>query len=97
MRISIKNTRSMITAILDGSIEKSEFCIEPIFGLNCPVSLEEVGSEVFNQRLAWDNPDEYDKHAIKLVQLFIDNFKIFGDAVSYLEHAGPQKQNKIII
>ena len=41
-RISIQNTRAMITAILDGSIEKSEFKIEPVFNLSCPLSLKGV-------------------------------------------------------
>jgi phosphoenolpyruvate carboxykinase (ATP) len=38
-RISIQNTRAMITAILDGSIEKSEFKKEPIFNLSYPLDL----------------------------------------------------------
>ena len=47
-RISIQNTRAMITSILNGSIEQSEFKTESVFGLNCPLSLTGVDNEVLN-------------------------------------------------
>ena len=96
-RISIQNTRVMITAILDGSIEHSDFEVEPVFGLDCPQSLKGVNSDVLNPRSAWDNPGAYDRQADELVNLFIENFKIYGGAVSYLKHAGPRNQSEIAI
>lgn len=95
-RISIQNTRAMITAILDGSIEKSEFKTEPVFGLSCPQSLTGVNSEVLNPRSSWNSLDEYDKQASTLGELFTNNFKIYGKAVSYLKQAGPIKNHKEI-
>ena len=96
-RISIQNTRSMITAILDGSIEHSDFEVEPVFGLDCPKKLNGVNSDVLNPRSAWNNLETYDFQAQELVNLFIKNFKIYGNAVSYLEHAGPTSNNEIVI
>lgn len=96
-RISIQNTRFMITAILDGSIEQSDFEVEPVFGLDCPRNLSGVNSDMLNPRSTWGNPDAYDIQAEELVDLFIENFKIYGDAVSYLEYAGPTNPNKITI
>ena len=96
-RISIQNTRAMITAILDGSIINSDFQLEPIFGLYFPTSLEGVNTEVLNPRLAWSCPDAYDQHALKLADLFIENFNTYGDSVAYLLDAGPSEQNKIAI
>ena len=95
-RISIQNTRAMITAILDGSIEKSEFKTEPVFGLSCPQSLTGVNSEVLNPRSSWNSLDEYDKQASTLGELFTNNFKTYGKAVSYLKQAGPIKNHKEI-
>ena len=95
-RISIQNTRAMITAILDGSIEKSEFKTEPVFGLSCPQSLTGVNSEVLNPRSSWNSLDEYDKQASTLGELFTNNFKTYGKAVSYLKQAGPIKNHKAI-
>ena len=96
-RISIKNTRAMITSILERSIEESEFKTEPVFGLSCPQSLTGVNSEVLNPRTSWENPENYDIQAAKLVELFTNNFKTYGNAVSYLEDAGPVKNQKEIV
>jgi len=96
-RISIQNTRLMITSILNGSIEKSAFHIEPIFGLSYPTNLEGVSSSLLNPRLAWNDPDKYDSQADELAQLFISNFKTFGKSVLYLCNAGPQNHNEIAI
>ena len=87
----------MITAILDGSIEYSDFEVEPVFGLDFPQDLAGINSDVLNPRSAWDDSDAYDRQADELVDLFIENFKIYGDAVSYLEYAGPTNPNKITI
>jgi len=95
-RISIQNTRAMITSILEGSIEESEFITEPVFGLSCPQSLTGVNSEVLNPRSSWENPEDYDIQAAKLGELFTNNFKTYGNRVSYLEHAGPVKNQKEI-
>ena len=97
-RISIQNTRAMITSILDGSIEQSKFKTEPVFGLSCPLSLIGVDTEVLNPRSSWDNADDYDKQATTLGELFTNNFKTYGKAVSYLENAGPiRNHNEIAI
>jgi len=95
-RISIQNTRAMITSILDGSIEQSKFKTEPVFGLSCPLSLIGVDTEVLNPRSSWDNADDYDRQATTLGELFTNNFKTYGKAVSSLEHAGPIRNHNEI-
>ncbi|MEE2858156.1 MAG: phosphoenolpyruvate carboxykinase (ATP) [Candidatus Neomarinimicrobiota bacterium] len=96
-RISIQNTRAMITAILDGSIEKSEFKIEPVFNLSCPLSLKGVDSSVLNPRDAWNDVISYDKQAAMLVDLFCENFKKYGSSVSHLESFGPIRNKELIM
>ena len=92
-RISIKNTRAMITSILDGSIEKSVFDIDPIFGLSIPMTVNNVETKVLNPRQSWENKNLYDDSAMELAQLFIDNFKTYGEEVLYLENSGPTPIN----
>jgi phosphoenolpyruvate carboxykinase (ATP) len=92
-RISIKNTRAMITSILDGSIEHSEFDIDPVFGLSIPLTLKGVETKILNPRELWEDKNLYDESAIKLAELFIDNFKTYGAEVRYLENAGPNPVN----
>ena len=96
-RIGIQNTRTMITAILDGSIEQSECKTEPVFGLEYPKSISGVGTELLNPRSAWKDLDEYDRQAVKLAELFVENFKTYGATVSYLESAGPINHNEVAI
>ena len=96
-RISIQNTRSMITAILNGSIEQSEFETEPVFGLSFPKSLSGLDTEILNPRSAWENTIAYDHQAANLAELFIENFKTYGTRVSNLESAGPLNQNEVVI
>ena len=96
-RISIQNTRTMIASILDRSIEDSEFKTELVFGLSYPQSLTGVNSEILNPRTSWENPENYDIQAAKLVELFINNFKTYGNAVLYLEDAGPVDNQKEIV
>ena len=88
-RISIKNTRAIITAILNGSIEDSKFEKDVVFGLNIPISLNGVESSILNPRDSWDDTSEYDDNALKLAQYFIDNFNKYGQEVEYLQVAGP--------
>ena len=96
-RISIQNTRTMITGILDGSIEQSEFAKEPVFNLLYPTTLGKINSEILNPRSAWEDTKEYDNYAAKLSELFIANFQTYGSAVSYLESAGPENKVQILV
>ncbi len=74
-RMSIKNTRACIDAILDGSINNSEFETLPIFNLEIPKTLNGVDTEVLNPRNTWEDKESYDETAVKLAGMYIDNFK----------------------
>ena len=88
-RISIKNTRTMITSILDGSISKANFIREDYFGLQIPISLTNIDDNVLNPLNAWDDKEKYDSEAKKLGKLFRDNFITYGKDVEYLINSGP--------
>ena len=88
-RISIKNTRTIITSILDGSIKQSNYEKELFFGFDIPTSLNEVDSSILNPRNSWVDKEAYDKEAHSLARLFKNNFKAYGSSVKYLEKSGP--------
>ena len=88
-RISIKNTRAMITSILDDSISKATFKKENYFGLSIPLSLPNVEDNVLNPMNAWDDKNMYISEAKKLAKLFKENFIKYGDEVQYLVKSGP--------
>lgn len=91
-RISIQNTRAIIDRILDGSIEKAESHIIPIYNLEVPVSLEGVHSEILDPRTTYSDVSEWDSKASDLAQLFVKNFIQYTDNEEgkNLVKAGPQ-------
>ncbi|MBC8321208.1 MAG: phosphoenolpyruvate carboxykinase (ATP) [Bacteroidetes bacterium] len=91
-RISIKDTRGIIDAILDGSIENSETKIIPVFNLEVPTALPGVDPKILDPRDTYANPADWDKKANDLATLFIENFKKYTDNEEgkSLVSAGPQ-------
>ena len=89
-RISIKNTRAMIDAILDGSVEDSNFEEDSIFRLKVPTSLNNVDNSILFPRNVWTEKELYDIQAIKLAKLFINNFKNYVKDQTELIDAGPK-------
>jgi len=91
-RISIKDTRAIIDAILDGSIEKAETRNIPVFNLEVPVSLHDVNTGILDPRDTYSDPSEWEKRAGNLAAMFIENFKKYTDNEEgkRLVAAGPQ-------
>lgn len=54
-RMSLKATRAMVTAALNGSLAKVEYKKEPYFGLNIPVCCEGVDSAVLDPQNTWSD------------------------------------------
>jgi phosphoenolpyruvate carboxykinase (ATP) len=88
-RISIPYTRAMVTAALTGELEKQEFWLHPIFNILVPKACPGVPSELLNPQTSWSNPQEYERAAIKLATMFVENFKKFA-GVEHLVDAGPR-------
>ncbi|MEQ8263834.1 phosphoenolpyruvate carboxykinase (ATP) [Pseudohaliea sp.] len=91
-RISIKDTRRIIDAILDGSIEAVETKTLPIFNLEVPTALPGVDSGILDPRDTYDAPGEWTAKARDLGERFIRNFEQYTDTESgaALVAAGPQ-------
>ena len=88
-RISIKNTRLMINAILEGLLDNTYYTKEKYFGLSIPDYVKGVNKKILNPINAWKNKQDYDKEARKLAYQFRENFKIYGKEVEYLINSGP--------
>jgi phosphoenolpyruvate carboxykinase (ATP) len=91
-RISIKDTRAIIDAILDGSIEKAETKLIPIFNFEVPTALNNVDSAILDPRDTYNNPDDWTAKASNLADLFIKNFVQYTDNEEgrNLVKSGPQ-------
>lgn len=88
-RISIPHTRAMVTAALEGALEKVEYVTHPIFNVLVPKSCPGVPSELLDPRESWQDKKAYDEAAHKLAEMFIENFKKF-QGVDHLVAAGPK-------
>jgi len=78
-RIDLHDTRRIINAILDGSIDNTEFEELPPFGLRIPKELNGVDSNILNPINTWEDKTSYKEQAQLLANNFIENFKNFTD------------------
>ncbi len=81
-RMPIKATRALLNAALDGSLNNVEMRTDTNFGFKVPVSVPNVDSRILDPRSTWANPEAYDIQAMKLVQMFIDNFAKYESHIS---------------
>ena len=88
-RISIKDTRLMINAILGGLLDNTYYTKEKYFGLSIPDYVKGVNKNILNPINAWKDKKSYSIEAIKLSAQFKENFKIYGKKVEYLINSGP--------
>ncbi|MDD4373130.1 MAG: phosphoenolpyruvate carboxykinase (ATP) [Bacteroidales bacterium] len=91
-RISIKDTRAIIDAILDGSIDKAPTKTIPLFNLEVPTTLERVDDGILDPRDTYQNVGDWEEKARNLAKMFIDNFDKYTDRKEgkRLVAAGPQ-------
>ena len=81
-RIDLSATREMVRAVIGGRLDGAETREDPVFGLNIPVEVPGVPTEVLDPRGTWSDKDAYDEQAKKLANLFRENFKKFEGSVS---------------
>ncbi|GAB6394812.1 MAG: phosphoenolpyruvate carboxykinase [ATP] [Bacteroidales bacterium] len=90
-RISLKDTRAIIDAIIDGSIERAARIHIPILNLTAPKSLPNV-SDILDPRSTYKDVGEWETKAKSLAAKYIKNFEQYcdNDDAKALIAAGPQ-------
>ncbi|MCD8301032.1 MAG: phosphoenolpyruvate carboxykinase (ATP), partial [Clostridiales bacterium] len=91
-RISIKDTRGIIDAILGGDILTAPTKMIPYFNFEVPTQLAGVDSAILDPRDTYADPSEWDEKAKDLAARFIKNFVKYegNEAGKALVAAGPQ-------
>ena len=91
-RISIRDTRGIIDAILNHSIDAAPTKQIPYFNFTVPTQLEGVATDILDPRDTYADAAEWDKKAKDLAERFIKNFKKYenNEAGKALVAAGPQ-------
>ncbi len=91
-RMKIQHTRAMLSAALEGKLDKVEYFTDPFFNLQVPKSCPNVPEEVLNPRNTWSDKNAYDEQAKKLANMFIKNFEQYdSDTDDAIKKAGPNK------
>ena len=90
-RISIKYTRALLSAALNGKLDQVKFTSDPIFGFEVPTECPNVSVEVLNPSTSWHDQKEYDKKYKDLAMRFKQNFAKFEDGTPQeVIDAGPR-------
>jgi len=92
-RISIKDTRTLLTSALSGELVNTPMRVDPIFGFEVPTAVEGINAGLLEPRTTWEDAAAYDEQAAKLVKLFEENFAKFGASADELANAGPSLSN----
>lgn len=90
-RISLKNTRAIINAILDDSIHENATQILPIFNLKMPLTLNGLDSSILDPRSSYPKLYDWTVKAYALAERFRNNFDQYTDNEkgTYLAQFGP--------
>ncbi|MGC6529712.1 MAG: phosphoenolpyruvate carboxykinase (ATP), partial [Candidatus Puniceispirillaceae bacterium] len=91
-RISLKNTRAIIQAILSGALDDVATHDLPIFNLSMPQHIAGIDDAILDPRTSYDEASLWQERATDLASLFVENFAKFTDtdAGKALLSAGPQ-------
>ena len=91
-RISIRDTRGIIDAILNGAIDKAPTKMIPYFDFKVPTKLEGVDTGILDPRDTYANPADWETKAKDLAARFIKNFHKYesNKAGQALVKAGPK-------
>ncbi len=91
-RISIKHTRNLLNAALEGKLEGVKYRNDKLFGFQVPLSCPDVPEDVLDPSAAWASKDEYWKKYDALAARYIENFKQFADGCPpEVLKAGPKR------
>lgn len=80
-RMKLSHTRAMLTAAIEGLLDKVEYELDPIFNVYIPKECPAVPQDIVRPRSTWQNKEAYDHKARELGKLFNENIKKFGNSI----------------
>lgn len=91
-RMSLRDTRQVINAILNGELDNAECEVLPIFDLHYPTHIAGVDAAILDPRQSWQSASAWQQKAQQLAQQFIDHFDQYTDteAGQQLAQYGPK-------
>jgi len=90
-RMSLKYTRRMIKAAMNGELDGATYKEHEVFGLHMPTSCPEVPAHLLDPKSTWTDSKSYDAMANELAMKFTNNFKQFeNEATKEILEAAPR-------
>jgi phosphoenolpyruvate carboxykinase (ATP) len=90
-RMSLPNTRKMIEAVLDNTIDQGGYEDFPVFNFKVPKQVPGVDSNILQPENTWEDKSAYEAARTSLANLFQNNFKKFeSGAADAIIDAGPK-------
>ena len=89
-RMKLSYTRAMVTAALNGELEKAEFVTDPYFGVAVPTSCPNVPEELMIPANTWKDKAAYEAKAKELARSFVENLKKYNKMPADVVAAGPK-------
>jgi phosphoenolpyruvate carboxykinase (ATP) len=95
-RISIRHTRNLLNAALDGKLDDVQFRKDKLFGFEVPLTCPEVPEDVLEPSNSWGNKEEYWTRYDSLAARYIENFKLFSEGCpEEVIQAGPKRLSQL--
>jgi phosphoenolpyruvate carboxykinase (ATP) len=90
-RISIRYTRALLNAALDGSLLRVPAIVDPVFGYQVPTSCEGIPPHVLAPADSWADKEGYMRRYKELAARYVENFKKYEEACPpEIRKAGPK-------
>ena len=87
-----KVTTALLNEALSGSLLKTSYKKDPIFGFDVPAQCEGVPAEILDPANTWPSRDEYFNKYDALAARFIENFKLMmSECPEHILEAGPKR------
>jgi phosphoenolpyruvate carboxykinase (ATP) len=93
-RISIRHTRALLNAALDGKLNDVEYWTDPVFGFDVPKTCAGVPEQILDPASTWPSREEYFRKYDMLAARFIENFHLMAmqpGCPQGLEQFGPKR------
>ncbi len=95
-RISIRHTRNLLNAALEGKLNNVKYRKDKLFNFEVPLTCPDVPEDVLDPSSSWGSKDEYWKKYDALAARFIENFKLFAEGSSEeVINAGPIRLSRV--
>jgi len=95
-RISIRHTRNLLNAALDGKLDTVEYRKDKLFGFEVPITCPDVHENVLVPETSWGSKDDYWRRYDALAARYIDNFKLYAKGCpEEVRAAGPKRMKDV--